>query len=114
MVSQAGGVLLVGSVRKAGLHTAISAALTPWRKPRAVHDPGKILLDVALAVALGGDCLAAHWPWTDVITDALDRLHALPNPERRGRYGCPGSRTSTLGFRKRPRDRIRAHHPIGS
>ena len=38
--------------------TAISAALAPWRKPRAVHDPGKILLDVALAVALGGDCLA--------------------------------------------------------
>ena len=25
---------------------------------RAVHDPGKILLGVALAVALGGDCLA--------------------------------------------------------
>ncbi|MGW8703329.1 transposase, partial [Streptomyces eurythermus] len=48
----------VETVRKAGLDTAISAALTPWRKPRAVHDPGKILLDVALAVALGGDCLA--------------------------------------------------------
>ncbi len=58
VVSQAGGVLLVETVRKAGLDTAISAALTPWRKPRAVHDPGKILLDVALAVALGGDCLA--------------------------------------------------------
>lgn len=57
-VSQAGGVLLVETVRKAGLNTAISAALTPWRKARAVHDPGKILLDVALAVALGGDCLA--------------------------------------------------------
>jgi hypothetical protein len=26
--------------------------------PRAVHDPGKVLLDVALGVALGGDCLA--------------------------------------------------------
>ena len=25
---------------------------------RAVHDPGKVLLDVAVAVALGGDCLA--------------------------------------------------------
>ena len=25
---------------------------------RAVHDPGKVLLDVAIAVALGGDCLA--------------------------------------------------------
>ncbi|MGQ5579214.1 transposase [Streptomyces sp. ECR3.8] len=58
VVSQAGGVLLVETVRKAGLDTAISAALTPRRKPRAVHDPGKILLDVALAVALGGDCLA--------------------------------------------------------
>jgi hypothetical protein len=55
-------VLLVETVRKTGLDQAISTALAPWRKPRAVHDPGKILLDVALAVALavalGGDCLA--------------------------------------------------------
>ena len=57
-VSQAGSVLLVETVRKSGLDTAISAALAPWRKARAVHDPGKILLDVALAVALGGDCLS--------------------------------------------------------
>ncbi len=46
------------TVRKVDLDTAISAVLTPWRKPRAMHDPGTILLDVALAVALGGDCLA--------------------------------------------------------
>ncbi|WUH94318.1 IS1380 family transposase [Streptomyces sp. NBC_00433] len=58
VVSQAGAVLLVETVRRAGLDQAISAALTPWRRPRAVHDPGKILLDVALAVAMGGDCLA--------------------------------------------------------
>ncbi|MFD8555314.1 transposase, partial [Streptomyces fradiae] len=58
VVSQAGAVLLVETVRKTGLDQVISAALTPWRKPRAVHDPGKVLLDVALAVALGGDCLA--------------------------------------------------------
>jgi hypothetical protein len=58
IVSQAGSVLLVETVRKAGLDQAISTALAPWRKPRAVHDPGKILLDIALAVALGGDCLA--------------------------------------------------------
>ncbi len=58
MVSQAGGVLLVEAVRKTGLDQAISAALSPWRKQRAVHDPGKVLLDMALAVALGGDCLA--------------------------------------------------------
>src|SRR4029079_18391018 len=58
VVSQAGALLLVETVRKAGLDRAISQALVPWRKARAVHDPGKILLDVALAVALGGDCLA--------------------------------------------------------
>jgi hypothetical protein len=51
-------MLLVETVRKSGLDTAISAALAPWRKARAVHDPGKTLLDVALAVALGGDCLS--------------------------------------------------------
>ncbi|MEU9625134.1 IS1380 family transposase [Streptomyces sp. NPDC048155] len=58
VVSQAGSVLLVETIRKTGLDQAISAALAPWRRPRAVHDPGKILVDLALAVALGGDCLA--------------------------------------------------------
>lgn len=58
VVSQAGGVLLVETIRRTGLDIALSVALEPWRKPRAVHDPGKILLDLALAVALGGDCLA--------------------------------------------------------
>jgi hypothetical protein len=58
VVSQAGSVLLVETVRKTGLDAAISAALAPWRKPRAIHDPGKTLVDLALAVALGGDCLA--------------------------------------------------------
>ena len=34
------------------------SALAPWRKPLAVHDPGKVLLDLALTLAVGGDCLA--------------------------------------------------------
>jgi hypothetical protein len=58
LLPRPGAVLLVETVRKSGLDTAMSAALAPWRKPRAVHDPGNILLDVALAVVLGGDCLA--------------------------------------------------------
>lgn len=57
-VSQAGSLLLVETARKTGLDQPISAALAPWQKPWAVHDPGKILVDLALAVALGGDCLA--------------------------------------------------------
>jgi hypothetical protein len=33
-------------------------ALSPWRKPMARHDPGKVITDLALTPALGGDCLA--------------------------------------------------------
>ncbi len=51
-------MLLVETARRTGLDTSLSAALEPWRRPRAVHDPGKVLLDLALAVALGGDCLS--------------------------------------------------------
>jgi hypothetical protein len=32
--------------------------LVPWRSARSVHDPGKTVLDLAVAIALGGDCLA--------------------------------------------------------
>ncbi|NJQ14367.1 IS1380 family transposase [Streptomyces bohaiensis] len=58
LVSRAGSVQLVETVRKTGLDQVITVALAPWRKTRAVHDPGKVLLDVALAVAQGRDCLA--------------------------------------------------------
>ena len=57
-VGRAGGVLLTDTVAAAGLDSALSAALTPWRKPLAVHDPGEVVLDLALTLALGGDCLA--------------------------------------------------------
>ncbi|MGW0586173.1 transposase [Streptosporangium sp. NPDC002607] len=29
-----------------------------WRPARAIHDPGKIVADLAVSLALGGDCLA--------------------------------------------------------
>lgn len=50
--------MLQQSVRVSGLQRAMSMALAPWRSGRATHDPGKVLIDVAAAVALGGDCLA--------------------------------------------------------
>jgi hypothetical protein len=58
MISHAGGVLLAQTARVSGLDRALSAGVRPWRRPRAVHDPAKVLLDLALAVALGGDCAA--------------------------------------------------------
>jgi len=54
-VGQAGGVLLTSTVRAAGLDVALSAAMAPWRPANAVHDPAKVLLDLALTLALGGD-----------------------------------------------------------
>ena len=57
-VGQAGGVLLTRTVDATGLGRALSRALGGWRKPFAVHDPGKIITDLAVSLALGGDCLA--------------------------------------------------------
>jgi hypothetical protein len=58
LVSQAGSVLLWETMRVTGLSRGLSDMLARWRAPRAVHDPGKIVADLAAAVALGGDCLA--------------------------------------------------------
>jgi len=57
-VGQAGGVLLTETIRAAGLDVGLSTGLARWRRPGAVHDPGKVLLDLAVSLALGGDCLA--------------------------------------------------------
>src|SRR5512147_1286483 len=58
LVSQAGGLLLVETARVTGLAAGLSAVLRPWRRPRAVHDPGKIAFDLGVSLAFGGDCLA--------------------------------------------------------
>jgi hypothetical protein len=58
LVSQAGAVLVWETMRVTGLGRGLSQALERWRAPRAVHDPGKIVVDLAAALALGGDCLA--------------------------------------------------------
>ena len=55
LVSHAGASLLVETARRSGLAKLLSRLLGPWRLPLATHDPGKIVLDLAVAVALGGD-----------------------------------------------------------
>jgi Transposase DDE domain group 1 len=58
IVSQAGGLLLTQTLRATGLDRSLPAALERWRPVRAVHGPGKIITDLAVALALGG----AAWP----------------------------------------------------
>lgn len=57
-MSSAGGVLLQQTARLSQLDRELATALAPWRSERATHDPGKVFLDLATAVALGGDCAA--------------------------------------------------------
>ena len=57
-VGHAGGVLLTETIESIGLGDALREELSRWRKPLATHDPAKILLDLAVTLALGGDCAA--------------------------------------------------------
>lgn len=57
-VGQTGGLLLVETVRATGLDRVLSAQLARWRKPFVVHDPGKITCELAIRLALSGDCMA--------------------------------------------------------
>jgi hypothetical protein len=58
VVPNAGAVLLLRAAEAVGLDTALAQALEPWRRPLARHEPGKTLLDLAVSLAVGGDCLA--------------------------------------------------------
>ena len=58
LISSSGALLVQQTIAVAGLGRGLSAALAPWRLDRARHDPGKALLDVATALALGGDCVS--------------------------------------------------------
>lgn len=57
-VAQAGGVMLTETIAVTGLASQLRAAMGPWRKDLAIHDPAKVLLDLALTVALGGEHLS--------------------------------------------------------
>lgn len=65
-----------------------------WRsKPRAVHDPGKILLDVALAVPQNADCLAdvgILWDESGVFGPVGLRSDGFPSRRRSRRVWAEG------------------------
>ena len=90
-VGQAGGVVLVETIRTSGLDRSLQAALASWRKPLATHDPAKVLLDVAVGLALGGDCLAD-----------VNMLRAEPGVFGRGRF-----RSHCVPADRHPRRRCR-------
>jgi hypothetical protein len=58
IAAHAGTRLLAEMAEFTGLSAALSQALAPTMRRKRRHDPGRVLLDVALTLADGGDCLS--------------------------------------------------------
>ena len=108
VVSNAGSRLLAEMADRSGLTDALSEALAPICKRARRHDPGKVLVDVAVAVASGGDALSdvvtlrhqpgvfgavASVPTAFRVVDAIDegmlsRIRAARSKVRRSVWGA--------------------------
>ncbi|MCA1680862.1 MAG: IS1380 family transposase, partial [Actinobacteria bacterium] len=58
LVSHAGSALLAQIADTSGLTRALSVRLTDLKVRRSGHDPGRVVRDLAVMLADGGDCLA--------------------------------------------------------
>lgn len=58
VASHVGSVLLSELADRLGLTEGLSAAPAPPRERPSAHDPGRVLRDLAVMLAGGGDCLA--------------------------------------------------------
>ena len=58
LTSRAGTALIAGVADRVGLTAGLSDALESLRERRSRHDPGRVVRDLALMLADGGDCLA--------------------------------------------------------
>ncbi len=58
VASHAGSALLVELADRLGLTDSLSAAMAPTRQRPSAHDPGRVVRDLAVMLADGGDCLA--------------------------------------------------------
>lgn len=57
-VAHVGAALLGGAADRLGMTAALSDGLAGLRQRRGGHDPGRVLRDLAVVLADGGDCLA--------------------------------------------------------
>ena len=109
VVSHAGTVLLSELADRVGLTGALSEALHGLRRRRSGHDPGRVLVDVAVAIADGAETIsdvralgdqpdlrgpvastATIWRVLDGVDDAvLDQLRAARATARERVLGGP-------------------------
>ena len=58
LVSHAGAALLAETADRVGLTRELSRVLAGLRERRGKHDPGRVIRDLAVMLADGGDCLS--------------------------------------------------------
>jgi Transposase DDE domain group 1 len=58
LVSHVGSALLAQIADKSGLTQALSLRLASLKQRRSGHDPGRVIRDLAVMLADGGDCLS--------------------------------------------------------
>src|SRR5271165_3949376 len=58
LVSHAGSALLAQVADKLGLSRALSLRLAGMKQRRRGHDPGRVILDLAVVLADGGECVS--------------------------------------------------------
>ena len=73
-VGQAGGVVLTETITATGLGRELSAALAPWRKPLAVHDPAKVLTAPGSFLSAGVCAWRAHGDEVASVGDLGDQV----------------------------------------
>ena len=116
LVSHAGSGLLAELADRSGLTSALSRGLARVRERRSGHDPGRVVRDLAVMLADGGDCLAdparAARPGVAVRPGRL-RLDGLPS-DRADRLRARADRGAALGARRRPRADVAGGWPPGA
>jgi len=102
VAAHAGSRLLAEMAEATGLIGALSEAMAPTVRRRRHHDPGQVLVDVAVTIADGGDCLSdlavlrnqpalfgsvASTPTASRVVDDVDaeRLRAIRGARARAR-----------------------------
>ena len=58
LISHAGSALLAQVADKTGLTGALSLRLSSMRERRSGHDPGRVVRDLAVMLADGGECVS--------------------------------------------------------
>lgn len=115
IVGHAGGLVLVELAERTGLSAGLSAAMARSRQRRSAHDPGQVLVDLAVMLADGGDCVsdlkvlreqpevfgqvasdATAWRALDAIDDAAAERISVARAKARAAAWAAGARPSWI------------------